>query len=64
MEEMNRPFVRAFEVWETECRVAPSRFMTPEDMAAIDVLPLSEQRAAYFTAILNTLAAGRPWNAI
>jgi hypothetical protein len=61
---MNVPFTKAFEAWETEFRANPAGFMTTDEMAAVDVLPLSEQRSAYFVAILNKLADGQPWGAI
>lgn len=54
-------FTRAFEAWEYELRTNPTKFMTEAEIAAAAVLPLSEQRAAYFEAILNTLSAGQPW---
>lgn len=61
---MDVPFTKAFEVWENEFRANPERFMTAEQVAAAAVLPLSEQRAVYFVAILNRLANGKPWNTI
>ncbi len=61
---MDMAFVRAFEAWEHDFRANPEKFMTSDQIAALDVLPLSEQRALCFVAILNRLANGRPWNAI
>lgn len=48
-------YVAAFETWENEFRADPGAFMTDAEQAAMDVLPLSEQRAACFEAILNRL---------
>jgi hypothetical protein len=61
---MTVPFTKAFEAWENEFRNDPSKFMTSEEAAALEVLPLSERRAAYFEAILNTLSAGNGWAGI
>lgn len=49
-------YAKAFEVWETEFRAHPEDFMTAEEMAATEVLPLSQARAVYFNAILKRLA--------
>jgi hypothetical protein len=49
-------YTRAFDTWETRFREHPEQFMTSEEMAAAEVLTLSEQRAAYFEAILKAMA--------
>lgn len=54
---MRTDFVQAFETWETRFRANPGEFMTVEEQAATEVLPLSEQRAVYFEAILTKLAS-------
>jgi hypothetical protein len=53
-------YVAAFEAWETEFREHPEQFMTDEQMAAIDLLPLAEQRTASFTAILEKVRCVAP----
>ena len=64
MSEMNQAFVRGFDVWENEFREHPEKFLTVEQMAAMETQTLSEQRATFFEAILDRLADGRPWNTI
>ena len=61
---MEQVFAAAFETWERQFREHPEEFMSAEDMAACEVLPLSESRARFFVAILNKLAGGRPWDQI
>jgi hypothetical protein len=61
---MTVAFTKAFEVWETEWRNNPEQFMSADEVAAAELLPLSEQCAVYFEAILNKLADGKPWNSI
>lgn len=61
---MKAAFAKAFETWEAEFRAHPERFMTEAEIAAAEMLPLAEQRAVYFEAILNTLADGKPWDSI
>jgi hypothetical protein len=46
-------FAKAFELWEKELRVDPSKFLTPEEVAAADVSQLSADRAAYFSELLR-----------
>ncbi len=53
---------KVFEVWEGEFRAHPDRFMTADEIAAAEVLPLSEQRAVYFEAIFKTLPMANSGN--
>lgn len=53
---MTVAFTRAFETWENKFRANPEAFMTADEVAAMEVLPLSEQRTACFEAILDKLA--------
>ena len=64
MSAMSSAFTKAYEVWETDFRAHPEQFMTAEQTAAMEVLPLSEQRTICFEAILNTLANGQSWESI
>lgn len=61
---LSAAFTKAFAVWEAEFRADPAKFMTADEMAATEVLPLSEQRTACFERILNTLAGDQPWESI
>ena len=44
---------QVFADWETGLRAQPDTFMTPEEMAAMEVATLSEARAIYFMALLR-----------
>ena len=46
----------AFEWWETAYRADPATFLTEDEMAAMEVAPLSEQRAIYFAGLLRSAA--------
>lgn len=56
---MTQAYTKAFEVWENEFRAHPEQFMTAEEIAAAEVLTISERRAVYFDAILRKLEAGQ-----
>ena len=43
---------KAFEAWENGFRADPSKFLTAEECAALDVSPLSADRASYFRELL------------
>jgi hypothetical protein len=58
---MYLPLVKAFEAWESEFREHPDRFLTKEDLSALDVQPLSAQRAEFLIAILDRLSQGQAW---
>lgn len=49
-------YISAFEMWENEFRADPRAFLTASEMAAMGVLPLSEQRATCFEGILSRVA--------
>jgi len=60
---MERVFIDAFEVWETDFRAHPEKYMTTADIAAMEVLPLSEQRAFCMVRLMNQqLSSGSAWN--
>jgi hypothetical protein len=43
---------QAFEAWENGFRAEPSKFLTHEECAALDVSTVSADRAAYFRELL------------
>lgn len=45
--------VQAFADWESNYRTNPDNFMSKEEVAAMEVAPLSEQCAIYFMALLS-----------
>jgi hypothetical protein len=57
---MNQKFAMAFKAWEIDFRAHPEEFITESEVAAMEVLPLSEQRAVCFEAILEKLAQSEP----
>ena len=54
---MSATYTAAFEAWENEFCGNPGAFLTEAECAAMDVLPLSEQRTVCFEAILRRLAS-------
>lgn len=58
--ERTAVYVQAFETWEREFREHPEQFMTADEMAAAELLPLAQQRAAYFEAIIRKHAGETP----
>lgn len=46
----------AFERWETSFRADPAEFLSQEEIRAMEVAPLSEQRAIYFAGLLRSAA--------
>lgn len=55
---MKALFAKAFAIWEDEFRADPSRFMTTEQAAAADLLPLAEARAECLASIIDAVLAG------
>lgn len=49
---------QAFEAWESRYRTCPSTFMSPAEVAAMEVATVSEARAIYFAALLREVQAG------
>ena len=47
-------FAIAFEKWESDYRVNPSKYLSDEETAALDVSDVSSERAAYFMELLIT----------
>lgn len=52
-------FAAAFELWETRFRDQPIGFLTAEEVAALAVANVSQERAIYFTALLREVISGR-----
>lgn len=52
---VNSRYAKAFWTWEHEFRMSPEKFMTADEIAASEELPLAEQRAVYFASILRSL---------
>lgn len=46
-------FAKAFALWETEYRADPAKFFTPDEIAAMDELPLADARAVCFERFLH-----------
>ena len=49
---------KAFEAWENNYRTEPKHFLSAEETAAMDVTPLSADRATYFRELLDEVASG------
>lgn len=45
----------AFEIWEKDFRAQPEGFYTPDEVAAMEIGELSDQRAIHFLALLRNL---------
>lgn len=44
---------QAFADWESNFRLDPDSFLTPDEVAAMSVGPLAERSAIYFMALLR-----------
>jgi len=53
MNVTHEKLVQAFEDWETNFRANPDKFMTVDEMAAMEVAPLAQASAIYFMALLR-----------
>jgi len=58
MRWMESEFTAAFDTWEKDFREHPENYMTTEEVAAMETLPLAEGRTACFMAILDKLSTG------
>lgn len=48
---------KVFTAWETRLRDDPTGFLTPDEVAAMEVATISEARAIYFMGLLREVAA-------